>query len=164
MAFIAGFTATNKLNGIVESIAGAFGFGLSTYMGHNYGAGNVKRIEEGMKAVLLLALIFSVTIATFMIIFRTQILSLFIAASDKSADEALAIASHYLLIMSSGLFILFLVHLYRNALQGIGNVVGPVLSGVAELIMRSGVALLLPLLIGQEGIFFCEPAACLTRT
>ena len=56
MLFVAGFTATNKLLGLLESTAVAFGQGMNTYMGQNRGAGNIRRIDEGMRSVLLLSL------------------------------------------------------------------------------------------------------------
>ena len=42
-----------------------------------------------------------------------------------------------------------------------GDTVTPMLSGGAEMVMRIGAALLLPLWLGQDGIFFAEPAAWL---
>lgn len=161
VSFIAAFTASNKLNGVMESIASSFGYGLSTYMGQNHGAGKPERLDRGVHAVLLLSLIFSAGIAVMMIVFGHSILRLFLSSSDPDAGTVLSIAYHYLFILCCSLPLLFLVHVYRNALQGLGNVTGPVLSGIAELSMRAGVALLLPRLIGQNGIFYCETAAWL---
>lgn len=159
MEFIAGFTATNKLVGILESIASSFGYGLSTYIGQNYGAGKISRLNKGIRAVLLLSAIFSISISAIMIIFGRPILGLFIATTDIAGKTALSIAYNYLLILCWSLFILFLVHIYRNALQGLGNIIGPILSGIAEMSLRTGVALILPNLIGVYSIFYCETAA-----
>ena len=41
-------------------------------------------------------------------------------------------------------------------LQGIGDTIMPMVSGFAEFIMRVGAALLLPLFMGQDGIFYAE--------
>ena len=68
----------------------------------------------------------------------------------------MAIAYYYLSIMSICLPILYLLHVLRSAIQGMGNTVLPMLSGVAEFIMRTLSALLLPLLVGQTGIFYAE--------
>ena len=57
------------------------------------------------------------------------------------------------------LSVLYLLHLYRSALQGMGDTVIPMLSGIAELTMRIGCALLLPIWLGQYGIYFAEIAA-----
>ena len=66
------------------------------------------------------------------------------------------IAYHYLAIMSIFLPVLYILHVIRSALQGMGDTVLPMASGVAEFVMRTGTAILLPLLIGEEGIFYAE--------
>lgn len=66
------------------------------------------------------------------------------------------IAYHYLAIMSVCLPILYLLHVVRSSIQGMGDTVLPMLSGVVEFLMRTGAALFLPLAMGQEGIFYAE--------
>ena len=44
-------------------------------------------------------------------------------------------------------------------LQGLGDTVSPMLSGIAEFVMRTGCVLLLPLWLGAEGIFYAEVLA-----
>ncbi len=51
--------------------------------------------------------------------------------------------------------------MYTSAIQGMGDTLTPMVSGGMELVMRIGVALILPGLIGQDGIYFAEPAAWL---
>ena len=61
--------------------------------------------------------------------------------------------------MSACLPILYVLHIYRSALQGMGNTVTPMASGIAEFVMRTGAALLLPALIGYWGVFWAEVLA-----
>lgn len=68
----------------------------------------------------------------------------------------MAIAYHYLFIMSICLPILYILHVIRAALQGMGDTVLPMVSGIAEFVMRTGTAILLPLALGEEGIFYAE--------
>ena len=49
----------------------------------------------------------------------------------------------------------------RSTVQGMGNTVLPMVSGVAEFIMRTGGVLLLPALMGENGIFVAEVMAWL---
>ena len=74
-------------------------------------------------------------------------------------EASLDIAYHYLSIMSVCLPILYMLHIYRSALMGLGDTVVPMLSGFAEMVVRIGVALLLPLVMGQEGIYYAEVGA-----
>lgn len=112
-----------------------------------------------MHSVLLLSAGFSTVISVSMLLFGRNILRLFVSSSDANAHAVLEIAYRYLFIMSCLLFVLFLVHAYRSVLQGLGNTTVPMLSGLVEMVVRIGVALLLPRLIGENGIFFAEVAA-----
>ena len=54
--FIAGFTATNKLYGVLEVAATSYGYSMVTYAGQNLGAGRVDRIRQGIRAALFISL------------------------------------------------------------------------------------------------------------
>lgn len=153
---IAGFTATNKLYGMLEVAATSYGFSMTTYAGQNLGAGKTDRIKKGYFSALLIALITSLIIAAVMIFGGKPILLLFISGDAKTVADTLEVAYHYLFIMSICLPILYYLHVTRSCIQGLGNTVLPMLSGFAEFFMRTMAALLLPKLMGQEGIFYAE--------
>ncbi len=157
--FMAGFTATNKLYGMLEVAATSYGFSMTTYTGQNLGAGNIDRIRKGYRTALGIALITSVVIAAAMIAGGKAILLLFISGDEKTVADTLTVAYHYLFIMSVFLPVLYYLHVTRSCIQGMGNTVLPMLSGFAEFFMRTAAALLLPKLMGAEGIFYAEIAA-----
>ena len=159
MLFIAGFTATNKLYGILEIAATSYGYAVTSYVGQNLGGGLVGRIKQGMRAATLVALGTSAVIAGAMLLFGNFVLRLFISGTPEEIDTSMQIAYHYLAIMSVCLPILYMLHIYRSALMGLGDTVVPMLSGFAEMAVRIAVALFLPMLMGQEGIFFAEVGA-----
>lgn len=154
--FIAGFTATNKLYGILEYAAISYGHSMSTYAGQNLGAGNRKRIRAGVRSALLIALVTSLMISVFMLLWGKNILMWFLSGDPSDVDTALQIAYHYLTIMSIFLSTLYLLYIIRSTLQGTGDTIMPFVSGIAEFIMRVGAALILPRFFGQEGIFYAE--------
>lgn len=154
--FIAGFTATNKLYGLLEIAATSYGYSVVTYVGQNLGAGKVKRIRSGTKASVVIACLTSLVIAAVMILFGKLILGCFIAGTPEQVEEAMKIAYFYLAIMSVCLPVLYILHVVRSSIQGMGNTFLPMLSGVAEFIMRTGSALILPAIVGETGIFFAE--------
>lgn len=154
--FVAGFTATNKLYGVLELAAISYGYSLTTYVGQNLGAGKIKRIKMGVNRGALMAFFTSVVISVIMVVGGKSILSLFIAGDPEQTQQVLAIAYKYLFIMAVFLWVLYFLHVYRSALQGMGNTVIPLASGIAEFVMRVSVALLLPLLVGENGIFYAE--------
>ena len=65
--FIAGFTATNKLYGVLEVAATSYGYSMVTYAGQNLGAGRTDRIRKGVKSAVLIALLTSLVIAMLML-------------------------------------------------------------------------------------------------
>ncbi len=159
--FIAGFTASNKLYGLLEIAATSYGYSVVTYVGQNLGDGKIKRIKDGTKASVIIACLTSLVIAAIMILFGKIILNGFISGTPEQVEAAMQIAYLYLTIMSICLPILYILHVIRSAIQGMGNTFLPMLSGVAEFIMRTGCALFLPIYIGETGVFYAEVLAWL---
>ncbi len=154
--FIAGFTATNKLYGVLEIAATSYGYSMVTYTGQNLGAGRTERIRKGMRAAVLIALATSAVIAAIMLLGGKAILGCFISGTPAEVEQTLSVAYYYLAIMSLCLPILYILHVTRSTIQGMGNTVLPMASGIAEFIMRAATAVLLPMLIGETGIFYAE--------
>ena len=157
--YVTGFTATNKLYGLLEAAAVSFGYAITTYTGQNLGARCFDRIRSGMRKAALIAFVTALCLTGVMFLAGRPCLSLFIASSaDPGVME---VAVKYLHYMAAALFILYFLYVYRSALQGMGDTFMPMLSGLAECVMRVGAAwlLTLPALLGPEGIYFAEPAA-----
>ena len=157
--FIGGFTATNKLYGILEIAATSYGYAMITYAGQNLGAGNLDRISTGTRCAVWVSLATSVVIGAVMIIFGRTIVGSFLSGTPEEVELASQAAYTYLVIMSACLPILYILHVTRSTVQGMGNTVLPMVSGVAEFIMRTGGVLLLPALMGENGIFVAEVLA-----
>ena len=159
VAFIAGFTATNKLYGVLEVAATSYGYAMVTYTGQNMGAGDKQRVSVGLRSGLLIGMLTSFVITVVMLVFGRNILSCFISSAEEAGGEALEIAFRYLKIMSICLPVLYVLHIVRSTIQGMGNTVIPMISGISELVMRIGAAVLLPAIFGQNGILFAEITA-----
>lgn len=157
--FIAGYTATNKLYGMLEVAATSFGYATTTYTGQNLGAWRLDRVRSGVRASLKMSMLASVTIGAVMLLFGRQILSLFLSGAPQDVAQSLDYAYEFLSIMSATLPILYVLYVYRSALQGLGDTLMPMLSGFAEFIMRTGAAFILPGIIGYSGIFWAEVLA-----
>lgn len=159
MLFIAGFTATNKLYGLLEIAATSYGYAVTSFVGQNLGGRLIKRIKQGMRSAAVIALLTSAVIAVAMLILGKGFLGLFISGTPEEAAASMEIAYHYLAIMSICLPVLYMLHIYRSALMGLGDTVAPMVSGFVEMVMRVGIAVLLPMAMGQEGIFYAEVGA-----
>lgn len=159
-SFIAGFTATNKLYGVLDIAAISYGYAVTTYTGQNYGAQLWERIRKGTRWAVAISVATSAVIAAAMVLFGRQITGLFIS----SEDPALAIAAGqtaytFLFVMSVGLPILYLLYVYRSALQGMGNTRIPLLSGIVEFVVRIGSAAIIGITLWQMGLFLAEVIA-----
>jgi len=156
-AFVTGFTATNKLYGVMEAAAISFGYAITTYTGQNLGAGDLGRIKDGMRKAAVIGFIASLILTGIMFLGGRLLLSLFI---ESSADpEVMNVALRYLRTMAATLWSLYFLYVYRSALQGMGDTVMPMVSGLVEGVMRVGAAMLLTRLMGETGIYYAESAA-----
>ena len=114
-----------------------------------------------------MAVLTSVFISGMMVLIGRNILSLFVSGEPEQIRQVLDIAYKYLFIMAVFLWILYLLHVYRSAIQGLGNTLIPLASGIAEFVMRVSVALLLPKWIRRRGNILCrdlcmEQCGCFT--
>ena len=154
--YVAGFTATNKMYGLLELAALAFGFAMTTYVGQNLGAGKILRIKEGVKSGSMMALLTSGVITVLMFVFGRQILSLFISGNPNETAQVLKIAYDYLRVMASCLWVLYLLFVFRSTLQGLGDTFIPMISGFVELVCRVVLIFVMPRFFGMESIYFVE--------
>lgn len=161
VTFIAGYTATNKLYGLLEIAAVSYGYAISTYTGQNLGAHRCDRIRTGVHAAAGMGIATALAITLLMMLFGRSIIGSFISGTPQEVEAALQVGWEFLRLMSLSLPILYLLHIYRSAQQGMGHTLVPMLSGFAEFLMRTGSALLLPSLIGYSGIFWAEVLAWL---
>ena len=160
VGFIAGYTATNKLYGILEIAAVSYSYAITTYVGQNYGAGNKTRIRKGVVTGLLLSVVTAVVIGALLFIFGRELTGLFMSRENP---ETFRIASdtayQYLKYMAALLPTLYILYVYRSTLQGLGDMVVPMISGIIEFVMRVGIALYVGHFGPEQGIFYAEVSA-----
>ena len=154
--FMAGYNAASRFQGLMENAGASLGAGVATFVGQNVGAGKMDRVRNGVKKSAGIGIGLAAGVAAVMLIFGNYMLSLFIHDDPAIADQVLTNGSRFLRVMSLGLPFLYLLFVYRSALQGLGDAFIPMLSGVVELIMRVGSVLLLPLILGEWGIYLAE--------
>jgi len=160
MAFIAGYTATNKLYGLLEIAALSYGYAVTTYVGQNFGAGEYTRIRKGVKTAIFLCLATALAIALVMITFGRPITGLFLTADDPAVlAQAAGTAYRYLCVMAVSLPALYLLYVYQSALQGLGQTAIGLIVGTLELCLRVGFALISGALLWAEGLFVAEVSA-----
>ena len=157
--FIAGYTATNKMYGLMECSATALGLACSTFFAQNYGAGLYKRVRQGVRTATLIATGMALVVFGVLLVIRWDLLQLFLDVNQENGFEALEVAVRYLTYMIFFLVVLFLIHVYRNALQALKISVWSMISGFAELACRLFMAFIAISWIGPDALFLSEPLA-----
>ncbi len=160
-AFIAGYTATNKVYGLLESSALSLGVATATFLAQSYGAGNYRRVKQGVLTSTVLVLLMSVVVSVTMYLIRNPFMKLFMDSSEAEATEAHGIAVYYLTILCICLSVLYLLHIFRNVLQAIGVSVWSMLSGFAEFAARVVMSKWVISFMGQDALFVAEPVSWL---
>lgn len=135
---VAAFTATGRIEQIIQQPYNSLGMAISTHAGQNLGAGNHKRIKEGFNKGLLIALIFSLLMLPVMQIFGEQIISIFV-----DDQEVIALGAKGLRITSVFYFALGSIYVSRGILNGIGDAAFAFINGFVEMVGR----ILLPALL-----------------
>lgn len=160
LSFIAGFTATNKLYGLLEIAALSYGYAVTTYVGQNYGARRPDRIRKGVRAAVILSLITSAVMAVIILLLGRQITMLFISSEDPAMMAAAGeTAYQYLCVMGICLPVLYLLYVFLSALQGMGRTVDTMISGVVEFVLRVGLAMVVGHLGYAAGLYGAEVSA-----
>lgn len=159
--FVAGFTATNKLYSLLESSSISLGIACSTYLAQNYGAQKFKRVRRGVTAGFWLAVGMSVVVSVISFIFGKAMLTLFLDVKEAGGTEAMDVAYKYLFLLGVFLSVLYLIHIYRNALQAMGISFWSMVSGFGEFVVRTSVALIFIRFTGVEILYLVEPIAWL---
>ena len=157
--FVAGYTATNKVYGLLECSATALGVACCTFFAQNYGAGKFDRLNQGMRITLKIVVAMALTVMSIVLISRRYLLQLFLNTSEAGGPEALDTGVRYLTIMIVFLVILYLIHIFRNVLQAMENSFWSMVSGFAELLCRVFMAKVAIHWIGSDALFISEPVA-----
>ncbi len=159
ISFIAGFTAGSKLHSVLEIATSSFGFAVTTYVGQNLGALRIDRIHKGVRSAVFAAVATSLVLSAAMLLTGRFILAGFVPGSAGDTAETIDVAYRYVTYMCVCLPVLYLLYVFRSALQGMGNTLMPMVSAMAELICRTGSALILSKLIGGNGVLLAEVLA-----
>ncbi|MBQ6257333.1 MAG: MATE family efflux transporter [Clostridia bacterium] len=135
---MAAYTATNRLEQLVQQPFGSMGMALSTYAGQNKGAGKTDRIQRGLKDGLLAMVVVACAMTLIMQLFGESLVGMFVHEEDVIAlgGKALKITS---------LFYAFLgvIYVTRGVLNGVGDAFFSFVNGVVEIAGRVGLPFLL---------------------
>lgn len=139
-ASVAAVTAASKIQTVAISPMESIGITMATYCGQNKGAKKITRIRVGIRQSFVMTIIYCVVAAVAVSLLGGALAVLFISTkqtSPEQAKEIIGLASKYLQINAIFYPVLGVLFLLRNALQGLGYSLLPMMAGVSELVARS---------------------------
>ncbi len=150
---VAAYTAASKLEQLVSQPFFAMGLTMATYSAQNKGMNFIKRIKKGVNLSVLITLAYAIIAGLFIVGMLPFLLPLFV---KENYDVILPYARIYLIISGSCFFPLGLIFIYRNAMQGCGHSMMPMLGGVVELGSRLVIAIVAASLMSFTGVCFAN--------
>ena len=129
---VGAITAASKFQGIITMGMFSVGQTMAAYAGQNYGAKNLTRIKQGVKAALKLYIVYSAVAAVISIIAVPKILWIFF---DSDVDISLYIpwAMPYIIECAVCYFFLAMIFIYRHTIQSVGYAQLAMILGFVEL-------------------------------
>lgn len=149
--FTTAFTVVARIEQLVQQPFMSLGSAISTFTGQNMGAGNVKRVKQGFFSGTIISTVFALAVLPIFWGFAPQIISIF----GKSPD-VIAIGTVGLRIDSCFLAFLGLIYTTRNVLNGAGDAMFSLMTGIVEMCGRIFLARPLTMvpMFGRYGVFF----------
>ncbi len=137
-AAMAAYTATNRLEMLVQQPFGSMTMALSTYAGQNMGAGKKERIRAGFRDSLLAMIAVAGLMTLIMQLSGRQLVGLFVHEQEviDQGGSALKITSIFYVFLG-------IIYVARGVLNGVGDAFFSFINGIVEIAGWIGLPLLL---------------------
>lgn len=126
-AVVAAFTATSRIEQLVQQPYMSLSTSLSTFTGQNIGAGKQDRVREGVQKGFFMMLVFSLIMIPIMQIFGREIIGIFV-----QEEEVISLGAHALRLTSLFYLPLGVIYVYRGMLNGAGDAMFSLINGFTE--------------------------------
>ncbi len=155
---VAAYSVGNKIESLTTQFFPALGMGISTFASQNLGAGNLQRIRKGVRISMAIMVVGAAV--TFLIAYNFAApLSLVFMDKETTSPDIISMAVQYARTVAWFYIPLGMIFIFRTGSQGLGSGTIPLISSIAELVMRAIAAFTLPALLGYTGICFASPVA-----
>ena len=132
---VTAITAASKFQGIITQGMFTVGQTMAAYAGQNYGARDMGRIRQGVKAALKIYVVYSIIAALLAVFLVPHVLWIFF---DTEVDVSIYIpwARIYIVECAVCYFFLAMIFIYRHTIQSIGYASIAMVLGFVELAAR----------------------------
>ncbi len=147
-------TAARKISEIFMIMFSVFGQTMATYCSQNMGAGKIDRVKKGIWLAILytaiwsgLTIVASYTIGDWLVYLVT----------GSYNQTVILNATNYLKFDTLFYIVTTLICILRNAMQGLGDHITPLISSGLEMVGKIVIANTLVPWMGYRGVITCEP-------
>ncbi|MBR4719646.1 MAG: MATE family efflux transporter [Lachnospiraceae bacterium] len=147
---VAAFTATSRIEQLVQQPFNSLGMALSTFTGQNMGAGRQDRVKRALAGSILITAGFSILMLVLFYTFGNDIMRVFV-----SDIEVIDFGTQALRITSWFYFALGTIYVVRALLNGAGDAAYAMINGCVEVagrIVFSNTLILIPS-VGKWGVW-----------
>ena len=157
-AVMTAYTVSMRIEQFIQQPFSSLGAAEATFTGQNIGAGKTDRAVQGLKKSVQLSTVFALVVLGAFFLFSRNLVGFFI-----SGEASVNIAVKALLMTSSFYIPLGMIHTIRGFLNGCGDTGYAIVNGLAEVITRIGLSLILTRIasIGYWGIWITTSATWL---
>ena len=160
---VAAITAAGKTQNLLSCALESIGTAMATYAGQNLGAARLDRVRSGVKSSYIMVVAYSVLAFIALHFGDVVIIGLFL--DTKTEVEIVAMARDYMFWNSLFFIPLGALIVWRYTIQGLGYSTLAMMAGVAEMVARTVIGLVLIPVLGYFGAELSNPvawvAACL---
>ena len=155
---VAAYTAAGKIHSLLTQGMVAMGQTMAVYSGQNYGKGDAARIRQGVRAALVIEVIYSLVSAVIVYSALEPSLGLFFSG-EVDLTAMMPWARTYITFCTLFYVPLCTIFIFRNTMQGCGYGFLPMMGGVVELVARLAVAVVAMNIHSYWLACACDPAA-----
>ena len=154
--YIVAHTAARKITEIFMLPFTVFGSTMATFCGQNLGANKPDRIKKGLRQTIIITWIWCAGVVVMSYTVVPYMVQMITATKVQMVIDT---ASLYLRVNTILYFVTAVICILRNAMQGIGDSITPVISSSLELLCKVLIAFLLTPYFGYWAIILSEPVS-----
>lgn len=157
--YVAAFTASMRVKYLFTCVFENIGVAMATYCGQNLGARRIDRVSQGLRSAMLITLVYFLFTLAIIYPLADRMMMLFV---DPSEQLIVNEAARFMRLCNYFYPVLGLLTVLRYSIQGLGYAHLSLLSGVMEMLARTGVSLWLVPALGFTGVIMGDPVAWLS--
>ena len=143
-----------KISEIFMTMFSVFGQTMATYCGQNLGAGRIDRVKKGIR----LGIFYTCIWCTLSAVASYTIGSWLVYLVTGSTNEVVILnATNYLKFDTLFYYVTAVICVLRNAMQGLGDHITPLISSSLEMVGKIVIAATLVPMLGYTGVIVAEP-------